>query len=88
MQNGQKLSELEIEERAATAQAFLNDPMMTEVMEDIKMELLAILVSSPIGSQEASAAHAELKSVGRIRQRLQSFVTQKKMAAKYGTREQ
>ena len=75
----QALSPLELDERAATARDFLTNPLVQEAFDTIHSRHLGILMSSPIGSLTASAAHAMLLAVEGIKSELESMVTDKKM---------
>jgi hypothetical protein len=79
-----QLDQSEIEERAATAQALLNDPVVEEALDDLSMTYLNNLMESEIGSQEANAAHAGMKVLNDFKASLLAMVTEKKMRQKYG----
>jgi hypothetical protein len=80
------LSDFEIGERAASAQALLNDPIVEEAMADLREGYLNTLLDSEVGTPEASSAHAGMKVLEDFKAALLSMVTEKKMRAKYGSR--
>jgi len=84
MPETKRLSQFEVEERAASAQALLNDPVIEEAMEDLRKTYMDNLMGSEVGSPEAQAAHAGMKVLESFKASLLAMVTEKKMRAKYG----
>lgn len=75
----QALSHLEIEERAATARDFIDNPMIQGMFDGMRSRQLGILMNAEIGSLTASAAHAMLLAIEGVQGELESIVTDKKM---------
>lgn len=78
-----RLSNHEIEDRAAEATVLLNDPYLNEALEDIYSRAMGTLVESEIGSLTASAAHASMKAVTDLKKQLRQYVDDNKMRQKY-----
>jgi len=83
-QSKQPLSQLEIEERAATARDFIDNPMVQEMFDNMRSRQLGILMNAEIGSLTASAAHAMLLAIEGVQGELESIVTDKKMRSHRG----
>ena len=86
LSNRQNLSDHEIDERAAAAQALLNDPVVLMALDDLKESYLATLMGSDVGTPEAASAHAGLRVLEDFKASILAMVTDKKMRAKYGSR--
>jgi hypothetical protein len=80
------LSDLELSERAATATAFLNDPVIIEAFSALREMFIDILEKSPVGSDEANTAHTSLKVLQDFRSTVESVITDHKMRQKYSGR--
>lgn len=74
------LSQLELEERAATARDFLNNPIFMEALAAMHSRQAGILMAADVGSLTASAAHAMMKAIGELQSELESIVTDKKIS--------
>lgn len=60
-------------ERAAEARAILASPMITEVFDAIREEYVLELTQAAIGDLRATDAHASIRVLERVRQKLQSY---------------
>jgi hypothetical protein len=78
-----RLTNLEVEERAANSQSLLNNPVLTQAMDDIYSRAEGILLNAEVGSLTASAAHATMKAVRDIINQLEQYVADNKMRQKY-----
>lgn len=78
-----RLSDYEVDERAAEARVILESPILKEALEDIYSRAAGTLVTSDIGSLTATQAHAIMKAIVEIRTQLEQFITEKKMREKY-----
>jgi len=84
LQMGHKrLSEHEVDERAAEAQSILNNSVFTDALDDVYSRALGTLLNADVGSLTASTAHATMKAVRDVRTQLEQYVSDKKMRAKY-----
>lgn len=77
------LSDLEVDERASTALAFLNDPVIVDTFSALREMYIDILEHSAVGSEEAYASHTNLKVLQDFRGALESMITDQKMRRKY-----
>jgi len=80
----QKLSHLEVEERAASAAALLADPVVQMALDDLRSAYLSTLMQADVGTPEAASAHAGMRVLEDFKASLLAMVTEKKMRAKYG----
>jgi hypothetical protein len=80
------LSDYEVGERAASAEALLSDPVVGEAMENLREAYLNTLLDSEVGTPEAASAHAGMKVLEDFKAALLAMVTEKKMRAKYGSK--
>lgn len=78
-----RLSNLEVEERAADAKALLGSEIFNRALKDIHSQQLGILVSAEVGSLTASAAHAMLKALEMIKSQLDQYIADQSMRQKY-----
>lgn len=78
-----QLSDLELEERAATAIAFLNDPIILETFAALREMFISVLEKAEVGSDEANTAHTSLKVLQDFRSTVESVITDHKMRQKY-----
>lgn len=76
-------SDFEVDERAASALALLNDPYIVETFTALREMFVNILENSPVGSDEAVTAHTSLRVLQTFRANVESMVTDKKMRQKY-----
>jgi hypothetical protein len=81
--NTERLSNMEVESRAAEAQALLNNPIFQMAMSDAYSEAIGTLLDADVGSLTATTAHATMKAITAIRSRLEQFTTDHKMRQKY-----
>lgn len=79
-----QLSDFEVDERAAAAQALLQDRNFLAAMADIREEHVNALEKAEVGSVEATSAHAGLKALLMLKARLASSITEKKMRERTG----
>jgi hypothetical protein len=70
------MSEIDLDERAANAKAILNNPAFKEAVLATKDHYIAVLESEPVGSLLAATAHASMKVLGDVEQRLKLFVSE------------
>ena len=75
----QSLSDQQVEERAASATALLNDPVVDMAIDEMRVAYMDRLIQSDIGSPEAAAAHAALKMLADFKVALVAMVTEQKM---------
>lgn len=78
-----RLSDYEIEERAASARAFLNDPVIKEAFDSMHSRYMGTLLASDVGSLTATAAHAKLAALADFQAELISVITEKKIRDKH-----
>lgn len=74
---------MELEERAAEAQAILNNPAFKAAMECIHSRSLNILIAADVGSLTASSAHATLKALRDVEAQLADFSTELALRRKF-----
>lgn len=74
-----QLSDYEVDERAASATAVLDDPVVKEAIDKLKSKYVDELVSAAIGSPESMSAHAGIKLIGGFQAELQSMITEKRV---------
>jgi hypothetical protein len=79
-----RLSDFEIDERAAEAQAILDNPVFMNALDDVYSRSLGILVNADVGSLTASTAHASIKAIRDVKKQLEEYVTDKKMRQRFG----
>ena len=82
-QQNSRLSNLEVEEKAANAQVILNDSTFNGAMDDIYSRAEGILLDADIGSLTASAAHATMKAIKDIKNQLNQYIADNKIRQKY-----
>lgn len=78
-----RLSNLEVEERAADAKALLNSEVFNRALDDVRSRQLGILINADVGSLTAGAAHAMLKALEEIKNQLDQYIADNKMRQKY-----
>jgi hypothetical protein len=83
-ESSHRLSGIEIDERAANAQAILDSPVFQEAVDTVYSRVLGTLLNAEVGSLTASTAHATLKAVHQVRHQLEQFVVDKKMYQRFG----
>lgn len=79
-----KRTPLQIEEDAADAAAILADPGFQRLMRDIRSEWLAELTSAGLEDLTAQRAHANIRGLDALVERLKSRITDRQFAAKRG----
>lgn len=72
-------SDIEIEERASSAQDILENKVFKDAMGGLRERYTAQLVSSEVGSGAAHSAHAALKVLSDVEGALQSEITDRTM---------
>jgi hypothetical protein len=78
-----RLSNLEVEEKAADAAEILNHPAFKSALNDIYSRAEGTLLEADIGSLTAGAAHATMKAITAIRKQLEEYINDHKMRQKY-----
>jgi len=81
--NLSRLSDIEVDERAAEARSLLTNSVFNKAMEDVYSRALGILLNAEVGSLTAGAAHASMKAVRDIRNQLEEYVSDDKMRKKF-----
>lgn len=79
-----RLSDLQIDERAAEAQELLDSSVFKDALEDVYSRALGTLMNADVGSLTASTAHATLKAIRDVRSQLEEYVSDKKMRDRFG----
>ena len=79
-----RLSDHEIDEKAAEAQALLDNPVFKSAINDVYSRALGTLLSADVGSLTASTAHATIKAIHDIRTQLENYITDNKMRKQRG----
>lgn len=74
-----KLSPIQLEERAAEAVAVLGNEIFNSVFADLQKEYLEALIQAEVGGLTAVQAHASMKALEAVRQKLQSYVNDYKL---------
>ena len=78
-----RLSNREVEEKAADATEILHHPVFKDAMNDVYSRMEGILLEADVGSLTASAAHATMKAIIAVRNQLEQYVTDHKLRQKY-----
>ena len=78
-----RLSNHDVEEKAATAKALLENPVLRDALLDIYSKHSGILLDAEPGNLTASSAHAMMKSVIELQRQLEQYVSDDKMRQKY-----
>jgi hypothetical protein len=81
----ERLSNLQVQEKAANAHTLLNDPVFQEALNAVYSRAIGILGTAEVGSLTAGAAHASMKAVLDLRNQLEEYVTDNKVRQKYHT---
>ena len=81
-----RLSDHEIDDRAAEAQSLLNNSVFVDALDDVYSRALGTLLNADVGSLTATTAHATMKAIRDVRSQLEQYVSDKKMREKFGTR--
>ena len=80
-----RLSNFEVEEKAAQAQTILNDPVFQGAYDDVYSKAIQALLNADVGSLTASAAHASIKAIVAIRNQLEEYISDDKVRKKFNT---
>jgi hypothetical protein len=73
------LSDYEVDEKAASATAILNDPIISEAINNLHQKYVEELIASGVGSPEALSAQAGMKMLVDFKSELQSMITERQM---------
>ena len=79
-----RLSDYQVDERAAEAQELLDNSVLKDALEDVYSRAVGTLLNADVGSLTASTAHATMKSVRDVKKQLEDYVTDKKMRDRFG----
>jgi hypothetical protein len=79
-----RLSDHEVDERAAEAQALLDNELFTKAVDGVYSRAVGTLLNAEVGSLTASSAHATMKALIDIRNQLEQYVADQKMRKKFG----
>ena len=72
-------SNLQVDERAAEAQAILDNSVFKDALNDVYSRALGTLLNADVGSLTASTAHATMKAIRDVKKQLEDYITDKKM---------
>ena len=87
-QEQSRLSDLQIEELAADAEALLSNEMFVNALDAVYSRAFRTLVEAEVGSLTASAAHATIKGLEEIRGQLEQHINDHKMRQKFAKRDE
>ena len=76
-------SNLQVDERAAEAQAILDNSVFKDALNDVYSRALGTLLNADVGSLTASTAHATMKAVRDVKKQLEDYITDKKMRERF-----
>src|SRR3954470_2152859 len=79
----ERLSNHDVEEKAAIAQSLLDNPVLKEALLDIYSRASGTLLDEEPGTLTAASAHAMMKSVIDFELQLQQYISDNKMRQKY-----
>ena len=82
-QKSRRLSDLEVDNRAAEARVLLENSLLKEALNDVYSRAIGTLLTADVGSLTASTAHATMKAVTAVRSQLEQYVTDHKMRQKF-----
>jgi hypothetical protein len=82
-QNKPRLTNHETEEKAAQAQALLDNSVLQDALIGIYSKAAGTLLKEDVGSLTAHAAHAMMKSVIDLQHQLEEYVSDDKIRQKY-----
>jgi hypothetical protein len=77
------LNNYEVDERASEAEFLLNNPVLSNALDDIYSRAVGMLLEADVGSLTATQAHATMQATMAVRSQLQQYITEKKMRHKY-----
>ena len=78
-----RLSNQEVEDKAERAKSILDDPIWSDVLNDLYNRALDELMNAEVGSLTASAAHATMKAIITITAQLEEYVADDRMRKKF-----
>ena len=78
-----RLSDFQIDERAAEARDILHNPVFQEAMDDIYSRAVGTLSNVEVGGLTATSAHATMKAIIDIKMQLEQYITDHKMRRKF-----
>jgi hypothetical protein len=78
-----RLSNLQVDERAAEAQGLLDNSVLKDALDDVYSRALGTLLNADVGSLTASTAHATMKAVRDVKKQLEDYITDKKMRERF-----
>jgi len=78
-----RLSNLQVDERAAEAQDLLTNPVLKGALDDVYSRALGTLLNADVGSLTASTAHATMKAIRDVKKQLEDYITDKKMRERF-----
>lgn len=76
----------ELEEWASEARAFVNSKVVQSIFDGLQREYVQQLVHAPVGDLTAVTAHASIKVLEDIRNRLRATIDEQKMRNKGRTK--
>jgi len=79
-----RLSDLQVDERAAEAQELLNNSVFKSALDDVYSRATGTLLNADVGSLTASTAHATMKAIRDVKKQLEDYVNDKKMRDRFG----
>jgi len=78
-----RLSDYEVDERAAEAKSILDNSVFADALDDVYSRALGTLLNADVGSLTASTAHATMKAIRDVRKQLEQYVDDQKMRQKF-----
>lgn len=78
------LNPSDMEERATEARQILNNKWFRKAMEEVEYQQLVALRSIPLGTSQATTAHAIIQSVGAVTQVLEHYANAPAIAKALG----
>jgi hypothetical protein len=78
-----RLSNFEVEEKAAEAESILDNPVLKEALDSIHSRALGTLTAEDVGSLTAAHAHAMIKAITELREQLKQYIADHKVRQKY-----
>ena len=78
-----RLSNLQVDERAAEAQGLLDNSVLKDALNDVYSRALGTLLNADVGSLTASTAHATMKAIRDVKKQLEDYITDKKMRERF-----
>ena len=81
-----RMSDYDLDERAAEATFLLNHPIFKEVFEILRHRYIEQISASFTGSNDMLSAHAKLRVLHEVQSSIEALINDKKMADKQGKR--